>query len=658
MQFNALELQKFIEEKRLIFGKKLEGFLLKKLANFSDFFAKIFATKSTAFFGSIIIIATSILTQSSRDLGHDSATYPEIAQKILDGGKYFYDFIESNLPLNFVLTMIPVLLAKFFEFNVFATAEIFWNLLGILSIYFSSIILTRSDLARDRTIFNLLILSFTAGFFWRVFTLQFNEFGTKTTYLLAILFPYISYHLLEEKNLKKIDQILIGFLAALLFCLKPHYGIFAIVFECAKIIKKRNFLSVFCLRNYVSLVVLIGYVVALFYFFPDYIDGLSKLMATYYGNAHNLLFSMFNRDLFPILLLIFLCKNFLAAEKILSQIFLPVIASALLILLELIGGLDQRFIFYSTSLPFVVLVIFFLIKNQFINWRRDWWVLLLILFLPQFDPQKIFFVALSLPYFWGIFAFLLWQKWRKFFMISWASKIYFTGFFFLIGAALRTKEFFEISFIFSSAILISLLSWNQKMHEKFFAKKELSRLSSSAIFLVLSYWISLNLAAIFNLQFYEDSYKFKSPNHFTSEVIKSIKHYSNKDESIISISSGIPGIYPMITYAGKKNELPFLQYAVLFNQINEDKNSGSEYVISRLKEELKSPKNKLVFVEIWHHIDDEKCSIEFLEYYFRDAEFKKIFLENYVFLTRITNALKPSPDLNIINRDAEVYIRK
>ncbi len=658
MQFDTLKIQKIIEEKRLIFGKKLEEFLLKKISKIPEFFGKIFAAKSTAFFGSIIIVAVSILAQSTRDLGHDSATYPEIAQKMLAGGKYFYDFIESNLPLNFVLTMIPVLLAKTFDLNIFATAEIFWNLLGISSIYFSNRILTRSELAKDQTVFNLLVLGFAAGFFWRVFTLQFNEFGTKTTYLLTIIFPYISYHLLNEEKLKNSDQILIGILAGLLFCLKPHYGIFVIVFEVVKIIKTRSFISVFCLRNYTSSGVLIGYVITLFSFFPDYIESLSSLISLYYKGAYNLVFYMITQDLFPILLLIFLSKDLLVSEKILSRLFLPVIASALLILFELIGGLDQRFIFYSVSLSFVILTVFFLIKNQRINWHRDGLMLMMILLLPQFDPQKIFSVALALPYFWGILACALWQKWRKLVAIDLRVKICFVGLVILTIAALQVREFFEIAFISSLAIFVFLLDWNQKLHEKFFAKKELSRLSAAAIFLVLSCLISLKLAAIFNLQFYEDSYKFKSPNHFTAEMIKNIKHYSGKDETVISISSGIPGTYPMMTYADKKNELPFLQYEALFYKISEEKNGDAEYVMSQLKEALKLPKNKLVFVGILHQFDDKKCSIEFLEYYFRDAEFRKIFLENYVFLTRITNTLKSSEDLNIINRDAEVYIRK
>ncbi len=648
MQFDALEIQKIIEEKRLIFGKKIEEFLMKKLIRFFAFCGKVFAAKPTALVGSIIIIAASILAQSSRDLGHDSATYLEIAEKMLAGGKYYYDFFESNLPLSFLLTMIPVLLAKFFDFNQIASAEIFWNLLGILSIYSSNRILLRSEFAKDTAVLNLIILTFAAGFFWRVFTLQFNEFGTKTTYLIAVVLPYISYHLLDEANLKKFDQILIGILAALLFCLKPHYGIFVITFELAKMLKLRSFFSVFCLRNYVTLALLICYLSALFRFFPDYISNISNIASAYYGSSPNRTLYAFTRDLFPIFLPIILCFDLLKKEEIARRLFLPICAAAFLVLLELIGGLDQRFVFYSLSLPLIALTILFLCRNHFVNWRRDGFILASILLLPQFDPQSTFFVLTNVSCFWMIFLPIIWKK------INRVEKLCFITLAPLTFLSLLNSDLVGISLAVSIIILVFILFLGQK----FYQKKELSRLSACSVFLVLSYLISLHVASIFDLRTYHEYHQFSSPTHFTSEIVKVIKHYSNKDESVVSISPGIPGTYPMIRYAGKKNELPFLHYGSLFEQIDGNNKTDSEYVMSRLKEQLKSPNNKLVFVEIWRQMDDKKCSIKFLEYYFRDAEFKKIFLENYVFLTRITEITKLLGGQDEIDRDAEVYIRK
>lgn len=401
----------------------------------------------------------------------------------------------------------------------------------------------------------------------------------------------------------------------------------------------------FCLRNYTTLTVLLIYLLILFRFFPDYIDKLPLLSSTYYKTAHNLTFLMFVQDIFPILLISALCFDFVKKEPVFFVLFLSVIAAALLILTELIGGLDQRFVLYSISLPLVVLLIFFLNKNQQINWQRDWILLLAILFLPQFDAKNIFALASYLACFWWVFALFLFRKWRignllKFTLVALAI---------VTIALMIVGGFTKIPWAISLIIFILILYLDQKSYEK----KELSRLSACVIFLVLSYFLSLNIAAIFNLKNNYDSYKFSSPNHFNSEVIKVIKHYSHKDESFVAIAEGIPGIYPSITYAGRKNALPFLQYGFLFKQIGNEKESENpslKYMMNRLKQQMEAPNNKLVFVENQHYAQKDRCVIGFLENYFRDAEFREIFLKNYVFLTLITNETG--------DHEFEVYIRQ
>jgi hypothetical protein len=657
MQFDSLEIQKNIEEKRLILGQKFADFLARRLIKISDFLASILNSKKTAKFGAIFIILTSIWCQSLRDLGHDSSTYPEIAQKILVGGEYFKDFLESNLPLNFTLTAIPVLVAQKFNFNIFATAQIFWNLLGILSIFWSAKILRRSKLLTDQTVFNLLFLGLVAGFFWRVFTLQFNEFGTKTTYLLAALIPYISYQFIDEKNPRNSDQIFIGILAGFLFCIKPHYGIFVVTFELTKLIKSRNIFALFCLRNYTTLAILITNLIWIFFAFPDYIRNLSVLSSAYYNSASSLIFIMFMQDIFPIILVGILSKNLIQKEEVLARFVPAVFAAGLLILSEIIGGLDQRYVFYSASLPALLLIVFFLIKNRLINFRRDWIFLCAIIFLAQFDPQNIFGLTFYLTCFWWVFALIFFRNWQ----ISQKVKIL------LFFSALATigllisDHFTHTPWTISLFIFAFIVNLNQKSYEKNNHTKELSRLSACLIFMVLSYFISLNLAAIFNLKTYYDSHKFSSPNHFNSEIIKVVKSYSDKDESVIAISEGIPGFYPSIAYAGKKNELPFLQYQSLFRQIKSSPESMKSIDLSifeRVKNQLKSPTNKIVFIEIQHYAQKDRCLIGFLEYYFFDEEFRKIFLENYAFLTRVINVAEISSEIRFIDHEFEVYVRK
>lgn len=661
MQFDSLEIQKIIEEKRLILGSKFKGFLLTKLAKFYNYLASLVSAKYTAFFGIIFIIAVSILAQSTRDLGHDSATYPEIAQKMLNGGEYFSDFFELNLPLNFVLTMIPLLLAQKLDLNIFATSQVFWNLLGILSIYSSAKILSRSELTKDRAVFNIIILGFAAGFFWRALTLEFNEFGTKTTYLLSILFPYISYHLLEQNKLKNFDQIVIGILAGLLFCLKPHYGIFVIVFELSKLIKKRDFFSIFCLRNYITLLLLLGYALALFEFSPDYMGSVLTLSSSYYTISENLTFDVFALDIFVFLLFGILCIDIIKDKKVLQLLFLSVFSAALLILMELIGGLDQRFIIYSVALPTVVLTLLFMIRAGYINWSRDWMLLLAILIVPQFDSQSVFNLIPYFACFWCIFSFFIIKKWQNFIKIHLSLKIILTIAAVATIAMIMTGKFAKIFWTLSLIIFIFHFYLDQRLHEKFLLKGEFSCLSACAIFFTLSYLVSLNLSAVFNFKFHYESYNFSSPNSFNSEVIKVIKYHSKEGETVTFITDAIPGMYPAITYAGKKNELPFLQYTALFKHILEDDLKGNDtanYMISRLKTQLNSKKNKLVLIDIKSYLYRGDCTIGLLEYQFRDPEFRKIFLENYVFLTRVRDLIESSEDPKIINHDAEIYIRR
>ena len=77
-QFDNLEIQKNIEEKRLILAGKVDNFLSKKLSIITDFFVRIFAAKYCALIGSILIIAISILCRSTHDIGHDNGLYLRI----------------------------------------------------------------------------------------------------------------------------------------------------------------------------------------------------------------------------------------------------------------------------------------------------------------------------------------------------------------------------------------------------------------------------------------------------------------------------------------------------------------------------------------------------------------------------------------------------
>lgn len=161
-----------------------------------------------------------------------------------------------------------------------------------------------------------------------------------------------------------------------------------------------------------------------------------------------------------------------------------------------------------------------------------------------------------------------------------------------------------------------------------------------------------------------------------SEFIKIGKTYSNKDEDVVIISASIPESYPQLIYMGKKNLLPFSNYSLLFQKISDHKNRVPDiykYQLSAFEEGLKNKNTKLLFIEKKNHLYGQQCSIELLEYYLRDDEFRNIFLKNYVFLNRVIDrrtvrqdkkflkedyAVDLPNETKIIERDFEVYIRK
>lgn len=644
MKFDLLELRKNIEEKRLLWGERLEQFLLKKLWAFGGLLKGGLTAPSGALVGCWIIIAISILARSTRDIGPESAQLLDIAN---------HGITASHFSLIFCLSKIPHFLANFFSSNLILAQEIFVNLLGIAAIYFSAKILERSDIAKDRTVFNLIILSFACGFFLRVFTLQFNEFATETSYFLALIFPYLSYQFLEESKFKKSDQILLGLIAAVLFFLKANYVIFIVVFEVAKLLQKNSFLPAFCLRNFITFFLVIFYLVFL------HLPGSYEIKAS-------AIFSVIHDDLFPIFLLIFLNSFLLQKFSILRPLFLAVIAAFLLLISEMDASYDARSAFYSLSLPLVTLLLFYLIKSKAINWQRDSVILFLIFIVPQFDPEIFSQVIFNFGVFWWIFALILAASWRrvglgsehyqrlsltKQFLLphNLFSRIYFAVMVLATFAFASNKKYEDLAWIFLTIILLALISLQQKLYEEFYRQKELSHFSNSAICLVVAYVFSLHLTAVFNLPV--SGHEYKSPNYLSEQMHRAIKNYAAEEEEITIISEKNSTRYPLIIYAKKENDL-----------------SALAQDLSNIKQQILRAENRLIFSE-----KTDNCSINSLELYLRDEEFRKAFLKNYIFKNRIITKEKSEKkvqffdeeknielpqSLETITSEVEIYIRK
>ncbi len=625
-----VEIQKNIEEKRLVMGQKFERFLLRKASLTADFVVKklqhFFAQENAVFLSCLLVFLVSIFVRSSRDIGHDSALYIEIAQKILDGKKYYLDFFENNFPLSFFVTIIPVLAAKFFQISPIITLEIFINILGIASIYWSARVL-----GNQKNIINkILIICFCIGYFWRIYDMQFGEYGTKSIYFLALAFPYIAYQI-SGKNSPTIQ----GILAGLLICIKPHYGLLPALFEFSKL-NKKNWREIFCLRNFISAFIVGVYLLLMLKFTPEYFQYLSNFSAVYFAPQYFLYFEVLKVDLFPILLFVIVAWPYISRrDPSLKNLYLASIAAAIIIISELIGGYDQRTVFYSLSFPLIAIILFSLISEQKINWKKDGLLILILLAIPQFDGKMFFVIILNFCYFWWLILFFDKKTDRCLIIFAIISLI--------LDFVDRSGE---ISWLFSALIFltlfkskISLFSYNEK-------NKFISRPAIIVIALVLSYLINLFSAAIFNHQkLYAQ--RFQSPNKLNEIKVSIINKYApNPQDDILFIGDSIADFYPVGVYLHKKNPQFFPHLAMLFevystkgiknyrrDKIVFDENSSLKnatlsHVFKGLKAQMADSNNKIIFLKMRHYFSDE-CHIGFLEYYLRDEEFAKIFRENY-----------------------------
>jgi len=705
MPLDLLEIQKNIEEKRLILGQKIERFLFRKIKSSikttSNILQRFFAQPNSTFIVCALIFFASIFIRSSRDIGHDSAAYIAIAQKILQGGKYYHNFFENNFPLAFYLTIIPVYLAQIFSVSPIIALEIFVNLCGILAIYFSAKILYKADngcssnfhqqKTYSRSQIQLLIICFCVGYFLRVYTLQFNEYGTKSSYFLALAFPYIAYQITSPNS--RLSQLIIGLFAGLIICLKPHYAMLPAVFEISKLfskddsfllqilsktdLKKKSFLfNLFCLRNFTSLLVVLGYIFLMLKFTPEYFEFILQFSAIYFHDEYINYFDAIKNDIFPLLLLSVAALPYLAKNEIFKPLFCAAIAASLIIIFELVGGYDQRTIFYSLSFSLTVAIVFFLLQERKINWRKDGLLILILLVLPQFDVQSFFYIILNLCYLWWLILFFDKKADRCLFVLA-----------FIAIALMIFDKSGQISWLFSALIFLTLF----KPKISSLAKKDgkilyLPKHSIILISLALSYFVSLFSAAIFNQQnLYTKN--FKSPNYINERKAFFIAKYApKKEDEVAFISDSINGSYPITTYFNKENSMPSLQLMMLYKNIYEDRkaqnknifhgksqneNKALTHLFKGLKTQVSNANNKLIFIERKNYWNDE-CGVGFLEYYFQDSEFKKEFAKNYTFIDEIiivkkekilSDLLTKSSNQNILNEREiitnaiEIYLR-
>lgn len=662
--FFLIDLAEKIEEKRFAMAIILESFLLGCLSKAKLHACNVLNHKFSSLYFVLAIAALSIILRSFRDVGYESMALIDVTNMMLSGKSYFVDFMDNNLPLFCYFNSIPILFAKYFGLSEVVIVDWWSNLIGGVGIFFSAKILLKSEFLRKNRVFvNLIIAGFAVGYFLRVFTFSYGEFGTKSSYFLIFSYIYFSYFVIEDNLINRFDQVIIGLVAALLFCLKPHYGFIVIAVEFYRIFKGQGLHQkiqlAFCLRNYVTLLILSAYVALMVFYYPEFISS---------QNAKDYSLGVLINDFYPSFLVIFLLYFFVSRDLFLEKILFFSCCFILIPVFEMIGGYDQRFTAYSVFLPALLVILVYLVNQNLLNLKKSWFLFGISFLVMQFETQMVFELLVNLVFLWWVFVLVdvFYYKRRDFGVLN-ISKALDAVIFWLILVLLTYISmynlFYDKYYIISWVLSLLMFAYYVFSHEKYSEGKGFSKVSSVIIIIVSGYVFSLYWQGVVGLKNYQ-SVKYKTPNYVSEQIIKSA---SQKIGDFIMISDNLADSYPLrkVTNFGYQDPMIF-SYESLYQF---SPKADDKFLLDSIKKKISDPENKTIFIK-----KADLCSIGFLEFYFRDLEFKKNFLDNYEFYNRIIEVEEKSLDENLyvgefydeenireltnIISDYEVYVRR
>ena len=662
-------------------------------------------------FSCLAIFLLSIFLRSTTDIGADTGIYLNLAKKISRGGKYYYDFFESNFPLSFYFYYLQYEIAQLLHLSPIILSEIVINSLALGAIFWSAKILEKTTINNNKAHYNLMIVSYFLSFFLRPYALQYGEFGTKTSLLLIALYPYLSFSFERKIALTKKELIQRGCLMGLMPCIKPHYLILILFIELKYFFQKKP-LNVTPSNDGVHLdklvMILIGalYLFLMLKFTPEFFEFIVPMWPkTYsaYDDYHVFLKNLWGHFgaricVFSFIFLIFSRLKADQNDKILVLLFA---GASTLIVLENIGTADQIVVFYAAITICFLKFSFDLIRSKKILFSENKFIICCLAFLPLFDlkilPATIFGLDGFITIWWvfalfypSILALKLEKNQRRKLLPT--PKIIL---FIFIILALLTASIFALQYcggwacitINLTSLLVTLLFFEKKI-----AFKLSEKFSVLSVFVIVTAMSCLFYSYVTSIVV---TAQHSDPKATPSKLYDMIAYYSlknapEKEDGILMISSLNLYQFPLLNYLEKED---YQKYHVaslqadrgvagsgkMFETGDLDQVFTLSYLFDDVKSQAKNPKVKVIFVNNSPEIldRDDRCLINTLEYYFSDPEFKKIFLQNFHFenhpiITREVDAVKKvnlitgekdsvfdalEPTTKRVSHDFEVYLR-
>ncbi len=216
----------------------------------------------------LFILALAVLLQFQLMLSWDNSWLLLMTKRWLAGGTYTKDFFDTDPPMILYVYSLPVLLAKVANLVLIFKAYVFC--IGFVSLFLAYQLLM-SIFKKDSYLRYLWLLSL-ALIFWIVPTF---EFGQRDCLIVMLLTPYLLSVLARMSGDKSITPgmpLMLGVLAAVGIGIKPYFLIIVLLSEIYLVIYTRRLLNCLRIDTVTMALTLIGYLVSVYWLFPDYIS--------------------------------------------------------------------------------------------------------------------------------------------------------------------------------------------------------------------------------------------------------------------------------------------------------------------------------------------------------------------------------------------------
>ncbi len=349
---------------------------------------ELFESQKFLLFSCSIIFLISIIMRSMMNISCDTAIYIDLGKKITEGKKYYYDFFEGNFPISFYIHALQYKIATTFQIHPIIFSEISSNLLALLSIFWAAKILKKTTIYDNKTHYNLLIIACFLSYFLR--PNAFDEMETKTSFLLILLFPYLSYCFELKKSLDKKNLSFKGILMGLIPCFKPHYLILIIFVEALHFFKDKSLKFFFKLDKLFMALIGVLYLFLMLKLTPEFFEFIVPMWQKIYNPYRNLWTFLNGTSWFFANKMLVFSPIFLIFSKIKPTfndkvLIIFFIAASFLLISEGLMSIDQLVIFYF-ALTICYLKLFCdLILSKKIDLSEHKLLVLFFLFLPLFS---------------------------------------------------------------------------------------------------------------------------------------------------------------------------------------------------------------------------------------------------------------------------------